>query len=119
MGPKKKMTREEILLKKRVRERERYQRMKQDPQLQEEEKERVKYAQKKKKKQVKLVKDMTARELRKKRKQCRVNSIKYYKRKTNPTSISPPNSPPESPLEGNDQQNIVQGSYRNDQENIV
>lgn len=109
MGPKKKMTREEILLKKRLRERERYKKMKQDPILQAEmkEKERMKYAQKKKKKQVKAAKDMTTRELRQKRKQWKVNSKAYYKRKTNPSSFAA-TTPPESPTERNHQQDNVQ-----------
>lgn len=60
------MSREELLLNKRLRERERYNKMKNDPVQKEltKEKEEKKYENKKKKKQRKLVKDMTSREKR-------------------------------------------------------
>lgn len=83
MGPKKKLTKEETLLRKRIRERERYEKIKNDPAKYEmqKEKERRKYENKKKKKQVKLVKEMSSRELRIKRKQWRKNSLRYLKNK--------------------------------------
>uniref|UniRef100_A0A8D8RDP0 Uncharacterized protein n=1 Tax=Cacopsylla melanoneura TaxID=428564 RepID=A0A8D8RDP0_9HEMI len=121
MAPKKKMTREEILLKKRLCERERYQRMKQDPQLRAEmkEKEKMRYAQKKEKKQVKSTKDMTASELRQKRKQWRVHS-NAYRRRTNPTRCTS-NTPPESPLGGDHQQDNGQrnSARKRDQSKII
>lgn len=64
MGRAKKMSREELLLSKRLRERERYNKMKNDPVQKElmKEKEEKKYENKKKKKQRKLVKDKISRE---------------------------------------------------------
>lgn len=102
MGPKKRLTREEQLQKKRERERERYRKIKEDPQklAEQKEKERIKYANKMKKGQVKLVKDMTDREHRVEKKKWRQRSQAYYKRKTAPTtsvSITPPDSDEENP----------------------
>lgn len=94
----KKKSKEQILLEKRIRERERYAKMKNDPQQRaiQQEKERKKYEAKKKKKQVKMVSNMNTRELRTARKNWRKNSKKYYERKTKGTSalpITPPDSP--------------------------
>lgn len=94
MAPKKKMSREEQLLKKRLRERERYLKIKEDPIKRElqREKERSKYENKKKKKQVKSVKQMTDRELRLQRKKWRKYSNDYYKKKKVVNIL--PESPP-------------------------
>lgn len=80
MGRAKKMSREELLLKKRLRERERYNKMKNDPVQKElmKEKEKKKYENKK---QRKLVKDMTSREKRLARKKWKKYSDDYCKRK--------------------------------------
>lgn len=67
MAPrKKKLSREELLQKKRDAERQRYEKRKNDPQKREEmrEKEKLKYQKKKEKGLRKLVKDMTPREHR-------------------------------------------------------
>ncbi|RZF41626.1 hypothetical protein LSTR_LSTR000340 [Laodelphax striatellus] len=83
MTPKKKASREEILLKKKLRERERYKKIKSDPVKleQQREKERIKYENKKNKKQVKSINDMNEREARLKRKEWRARSKKYYNKK--------------------------------------
>lgn len=83
MVPKRKRTKEEILLQKRIRERERYKKIKEDPikfQIQRE-KEKIKYNNKLKTKQVKLIKDMTEREARLQRKEWRAKSKRSYKKR--------------------------------------
>lgn len=85
MSPKKKppKTREEILEQKRIAERLRYQRLKNDPQKKEElkEKERQKYRKKKEKGKRKLVKDMSRREHKAVKKVWREHSSKYRAKK--------------------------------------
>lgn len=83
MARTKKLTKDELLERKRARERERYNRIKSDPQRYElqKEKERKKYENKKKKKVVKLVKDMTPRENRVARKKWRDKKRNLKKRK--------------------------------------
>lgn len=96
MAPiKKKLSREEILLRKRLKEKERYQKMKDDPIKKElmKEKERKKYENKKLKKQVKSIKDMTPREARVKRKQWRKNANSYNQRKKQAEAIVLPDTP--------------------------
>lgn len=92
------MSREELLLRKRLRERERYRKIKEDPIKQElqREKEKRKYENKKIKKQVKKFADMTPREVRLKRKQWRKHANAYYKRKKNTAAMVLPISPPSS-----------------------
>lgn len=84
MAPKRKApSREEVLLNKRLRERERYKKIKDNPEKleQQREKERLKYANKKKDKQVKSIKEMNEREAHLKRKEWRARSKKYYNKK--------------------------------------
>lgn len=83
MARTKKLTKDELLERKRARERERYNRIKSDPQRYElqKEKEQKKYENKKKKKVVKLVKDMTPRENRVARKKWRDKKRNLKKRK--------------------------------------
>lgn len=107
MPPKKKpaKTREEILEQKRIAERLRYQRLKNDPQKKEEikEKERQKYQKKKEKGTRKLVKDMSRREHKAVKKTWKEHCTKYRAKKKNlkeitntfirentPDSIDPP-----------------------------
>lgn len=94
MGPKKRLTKEETLLRKRIRERERYEKIKNDPAKYEmqKEKERIKYENKKKKKQVKLVKEMTPSELQIKRKQWKKYSSQYFKNKKQKEQVVLPDS---------------------------
>lgn len=75
----KKLSREEILERKREAERKRYERMKNDPEKREtlREKERLKYQKKKEKGIKKLVKDMTPREHREAKKKWKVYAAKH------------------------------------------
>lgn len=86
MPPKKKLTKEETLLRKSLRERERYERIKNDPAKYElqKEKERRKYKNKKKKRQVKSVK------------QWRKNYLQYLKNKKLKERFVLPDSPVDS-----------------------
>lgn len=84
MAPrKKKLSKEEILQRKREAERKRYESNKNDPQKREElrEKERLKYLKKKEKGTRKLVKDMTPREHREAKKKWREHCNKYRSKK--------------------------------------
>ena len=78
----KKLSREEILQKKRDAERARYQKIKSDPVklAEQKEKERLKYLKKKEKGTRKSISDMTPREQRKTRKKWRAYSASYYSR---------------------------------------
>lgn len=94
----KKLSKEELLLRKRLRERERYNKIKNDPVQKEimKEKEKKKYENKKKKNQRKLVKDMTPREKREAKKKWKKYSNDYYKRKKVTENMRYPDSPPHS-----------------------
>lgn len=83
MARTKKLSKEEQLLRKRLRERERYQKIKDDPVKRAlmKEKEKKKYDVKKKKKQRKLAKDMTSRESRCARNKWKKYSADHYKKK--------------------------------------
>lgn len=84
MAPsKKKLSKEEILQRKREAERKRYERIKNDPQKREElrEKERLKYLKKKEKGTRKLVENMTSREHREAKKKWRKHCRKYRNKK--------------------------------------
>lgn len=110
MAPrKKKLTREEILQRKRDAERKRYERNKNDPQKREElrEKERIKYLKKKEKGTRKLVKNMTSREHREAKKKWKEHCTKYrskrkvlrnvtntFVRENTPDSETNPTQPP-------------------------
>lgn len=104
----KKKSKEQILLEKRIRERERYAKIKNDPVQRaiQKEKERKKYEAKKKKKQVKMVSEMNNRESR--AATWRKHSNKYYERKTRGTSALPV-TPPDSP-DSNENLGVVQTS---------
>lgn len=80
---KKKLSKEEILQRKREAERKRYERIKNDPQKREElrEKERLKYLKKKEKGTRKLVENMTSREHREAKKKWRKHCKKYRNKK--------------------------------------
>lgn len=95
------LSREEILIRKKMRERERYKKLKEDPVMREvlKEKERKKYENKKRKKQVKPAREMTPRERRLKRKMWRKHRATYIKRKTLLNSL--PESPPSSETDDN------------------
>lgn len=105
MGPKKKLSAEEIKAKKSVAAKKRRERIKNDPVLAaiEAEKERKKYERKKLKKQVKLVKDMTPREHRAAQKSWRQRAKASYERRKQTKELinhlandSPPPSDSES-----------------------
>lgn len=80
-----KKSREEILEKKRIAERARYQRIKNDRQkyTEQKEKERLKYLKKKEEGKVKAAKDMTPRENREARKRWRRNVKAFRARQSN------------------------------------
>lgn len=83
--PPKKMSREELLQKKREAERRRYEQRKNDPIKREEmkEKERLKYQKKKEKGLRKLVKDMTPREHRSAKKNGKSTALFIVPKKNN------------------------------------
>lgn len=104
MARTKKLSKEEQLLRKRLRKRERYQKIKDDPVKRAlmKEKEKKKYDVKKKKKQRKLAKDMTPRESRCARNKWKKYSADHYKKKKKAEVgvfiDSPPISDNEEPL---------------------
>lgn len=85
MSRNKKLTAAEAKLKKKEYDRKRREKLKNCPDSLEKlrEKERFKYLNKKKKGQVKSVSAMSSREQRQKRKQWRLNSLKYRKKNRN------------------------------------
>lgn len=102
----KKLTREEKLAKDRLRKRENYIRIKNDPELYsiQKEKERIRYLARKEKKNVCSITEMTPRAQREQRRRWRKNSQNYLKRKEEQkkvTKILIENSPPDSDAEIN------------------
>lgn len=87
--PKEKLSKEEILEKKRVAERLRYERIKRDPVrfAAQREKERQKYLKQKEKGQRKLVSQMSPREKREARKKWKCYSSTYYFKKSSKKNV--------------------------------
>ncbi|KAL0829511.1 hypothetical protein ABMA28_003031 [Loxostege sticticalis] len=97
----KKLTREEKLLKDRVRKREKYAQIKNDPNLYalQKEKVRIRYLARKEKKKIRSIKDKSPRSQRKQRKQWRINSQRYQQNKIKKIKFEKmlaENSPPQS-----------------------
>ncbi|CAH2094688.1 unnamed protein product [Euphydryas editha] len=99
--PRKKLTREEKLAKDRLRKREKYAQIKENPELYsiQKEKEKRRYLARKEKNKICSIKDMTPRSQREQRRRWRKNSLKYLERKAEKKKLEMilmENSPPQS-----------------------
>ena len=118
MAPRKKLTREERLEKKRVAERLRYQRIKNNPEkyAQQKEKEKKKYERKKEKGTIKTVNQMTPREKRKARKLWKEKAKQRRRRLAlqdiSNVPVTPPSSDNEVPINENNNQRMQAGRQR-------
>lgn len=97
----KKVSKEEQLIKKKIKERERYNKIKDDPTRLaiEKDKRKLKYLKMKEKKIVKPISDLSEREKRCQRKKWRKNSKTHYDKKHKTTSVAQANTPPDSDID--------------------
>lgn len=81
--PKNKLTKEEKLAKDRLRKRQKYEEIKNNPELYkiQKQKDRMRYLTKKEKKKICSINDMSARAQREQRKRWRKNSLNYFKKR--------------------------------------